>query len=64
MNKSVVIVGASGHGSPMIQKYGENGQRVLENYEKLIEFILSETDCTITKTGNSLYVMMDQVMGH
>ena len=33
--------------SPMIQKYGENGQRVLENYEKLIEFILSETDCTI-----------------
>lgn len=33
--------------SPMIQKYGEDGKIVIKNYEKVIEYLLDKTNCTI-----------------
>ena len=30
--------------SPLIMKYGTEENRILENYEELIRYILSETD--------------------
>ena len=45
--------------SPMIQKYGENGKIVLENYEKLIEYIIRKTNCSVALIPHVVWLDTD-----
>lgn len=33
--------------SPMIQKYGNDGRLIMQNYEKVVQYILETTDCSV-----------------